>query len=168
MTTLLRFVAVLVGLTLIAGCGNQPKAQKQDDDHGHEHSHERGQFKLADAGKHHALLTAHRSKKGNELDISFETTDEKEPKPVALPLESFKAEAMTSDGQRHELTFEPAPATERPKEEKAGTHSKFTASAPWMKNTDKIEVVARIRIDGKDVTIRWRDFDPMKFGHDAD
>ena len=94
MTTLLRFAAVLLGMTLFAGCGQQPKAQPQDDDHGHGHSHESGQFKITDAGKHHALLTAHRSKKGNELDISFETIDEKDPKPVALPLESFKAEAI--------------------------------------------------------------------------
>jgi hypothetical protein len=167
MKTIQSLAAALVGLALFAGCGHKHKAQDHDDDD-HGHVHERGQLKIADAGKYHACLTAHRSKQGNELDISFETQDEKDPQPVALALESFKAEAMTADGQRHELEFAPAPADERPKGEKPGTCSKFSAKAPWMKNTDKLEVVAKIKIEGKDVTLRWRDFDPMKYGHDAD
>ena len=88
--------------------------------------------------------------------------------PVAVPLASIKAEASTPDGQRHELTFEPAPADERPETEKPGTSSKFTAKAPWLKTTDKIDLVAKVQLDGKDVTIRFKNFDPMKYGHDAD
>jgi hypothetical protein len=159
---------VLIALALLAGCGKKEKHDDQKHGGAHFHAHERGEFMIADAGKHHATLTAHRSTKGNELDLAFETQDEDRPTPVAVPLASIKAEASTPDGQRHELTFEPAPKDERPETEAAGTCSKFTAKAPWFKNTDKIDLVAKVQLDGKDVTIRFKNFDPMKYGHDAD
>src|SRR5437899_1979380 len=60
----------------------------------HGHSHVRGKMLIEDVGKHHALLTAHlSSKEGNELDIFFETADEKNPQPVAIPAEPLKGHA---------------------------------------------------------------------------
>src|SRR5262249_50399551 len=86
-----------------------------------EHTHERGKMLIADAGNYHALLTAHLSlKDGNELDIFFETAEEKNPTPVAIPLESFTAYAQTGEGDLKELEFECAPARERPEGEKSG------------------------------------------------
>jgi hypothetical protein len=137
-------------------------------DNVHGHSHERGKMLLADAGtKHHALLTAHLSSKdGNELDIFFETADEKNPQPVALPMESFTAQARReADEEVHELKFECAPPDERPKGEKPGTCSHFVAKAPWMKPGDNLYVVAKVRVDGDDVTVRWKDFNPKKYAH---
>ena len=32
----------------------------------------------------------------------------------------------------------------------------------------QIDVAAKIKIDGKDVNVRWKGFDPTKYGHDAD
>lgn len=45
---------------------------------------------IADAGPYHALLTAHLSKDGYELDIFFETPSEKNPQPKAIPIESSR------------------------------------------------------------------------------
>jgi hypothetical protein len=133
------------------------------------HTHERGKMLIADAGPHHALLTAHLSQKdGNELDILFETPDTKDPKPVALPVESVTAQATVGGGEPQVLRFEPAPENERPKDEKAGTCSHFVAKAPWMKPTDILYVVANVTIDGKPVTIRWSDFNPKKYAHHED
>src|SRR5262249_2202765 len=147
------------------GKGDQQGKDDKKDGKDHGHSHERGKMLLADAGKHHALLTAHLSKKdGNELDVFFET-DEKEPKPVALPVESFTAQARTARDELHELKFEPAPPEERPRGEKPGTCSHFVAKAPWMKADDVLYVAAKAQIDGADVTVRWKDFNPKKFAH---
>jgi hypothetical protein len=126
-------------------------------------------MRVADAGPHHALLTAHLSKKGeHELDVLFETADEKAPKLVALPLESFTAQATAGGGDPHELKFEPAPADERPKDEKPGTCSHFVAKAPWLKPDDTLLVVAKVSIEGKTVTVRWKDFDVKKYSHQGD
>lgn len=133
-------------------------------DHGH--SHERGKMKLADAGPHHALLTAHLSSKdGNELDVFFETADDKNPKPVAIADAPFAAQAQVNGGEFKELKFEPAPADERPKDEKPGTASHFVAKAPWMKPTDTLYVVAKPKVEGREVMVEWKDFNPKKFAH---
>lgn len=121
---------------------------------------------IADAGKYHALLTAHLSPKGNELDIFFETTSSKNPKPVALPLPSFTAYAQRAgEDQRHELKFECAPAEERPKDEKPGTCSHFVAKAEWMKPTDDLAVVFHLELDGKRYRVIWENFIPKKYAH---
>jgi hypothetical protein len=88
---------------------------------------------LADVGrKYHALLTAHLSSKdGNELDMFFETQDDKNPIPVAIPVESFKAQVRVGgQDQAKEVKFEPAPKEERPKGEREGTCSHFIAKVP--------------------------------------
>lgn len=172
MTTIRTSAAGLVVLALLAGCqgnrgttGTKPAAHAHDDDH----PHERGKMLIADVGKYHALLTAHLSQKdGHELDVFFETTDEKDPKPVAMPLERFTAQATTGGGDPHELSFEPAPAAERPKDEKPGACSHFVAKAPWLKPGEKYYVVAKLTLDGQSVTARWKEFDPKKYAHHED
>jgi hypothetical protein len=161
---------LLAGLIAGAACYQQSKAPApgagQERDHGH--AHERGKMLIADAGKYHALLTAHlSSKEGNELDIFFETTSVKNPKPVALPIESFTAWATTGEGESRELKFEAAPQEER-KDDPPGKCSHFVAKAPWMKPNDNLLVVAKVPIDGKDVRIRWTDFNPQKYAHHED
>ena len=79
-----------LGLLLWAGCSKNnttknlpekgtPKGGKGE--LAHDHSHKRGKMLLTDAGKYHALLTAHLSPQGNELDIFFESTDDTPPQP---------------------------------------------------------------------------------------
>lgn len=128
------------------------------------HSHERGKMLIADAGSMHALLTAHLSKDGNELDIFFETPVSKDPQAVAIAIESFEAQATSGDGDPQTLTFTPAPADERPADEKVGC-SHFVAKAGWMKPGDSLLVVAKFMLDGQEVVARWKDFVPQKYAH---
>ena len=137
----------------------------KDGEKAHTHSHDRGTMLIADVGKYHALLTAHLSKDGNELEIFFETPVDKDPQSVALSLASFEAQATSGDGDSQTLTFEPAPADERPKDEPEGKCSHFSAKAAWMKPEDKLVVVARFTIDGEELTARWNDFSPKKYAH---
>src|SRR5579883_3266679 len=131
----------IVSVSWLSGCGkadnhpnsaDTPQASNASQGNGtqqtvagggdHGHSHERGKMLLADVGrKYHALLTAHLSaKNGNELDIFFETQDDKNPTPAAIPVESFTARIrVAGEDQSKEIKFEPAPAEERPKGEKA-------------------------------------------------
>jgi hypothetical protein len=165
---------VALGLVVWAGdhqAGGAPAGGKKEKAKGKEgHSHERGKMLIADAGKKYpALLTAHLSKKdGNELDIFFETADDKKPTPVAFPLKSFKAQVKPAEGPPKEVVFECAPANERPKGEKPGTCSHFVAKVPWMKATDSLYVVVRLKLDGEDLSIRWRNFNPKKYAHHED
>lgn len=183
-------VCLAGGLLFVAGCGGEgstpatpPKSTSpakddhadhkdgdhkhgdQPDDKAHAHSHERGKMLIADAGDYHLLLTAHLAKAGNELDIFIETPVSKDPQPVALSLESFEAQATAGDGESQTLTFEPAPADERPAGEKPGTCSHFVAKAPWMKPEDDLLVVAKFTVDGKELVARWKDFNPKKYAH---
>lgn len=171
-------LVLILGLLAWTGCsgkdGGTPQGsgdQSKKDTQASGHSHERGKMLIADAGaKYHALLTAHLSARdGNELDVFFETPDPKAPRPAAVSLESFPAQARTGEeGELKELQFECAPVGERPRGEKAGTCSHFVAKAPWMKPADKLYVVARVRLDGEELTIRWKDFNPKKYAHHED
>src|SRR5262249_14357241 len=126
---------------------------------------ERGKMLLTDAGEHHAALTAHLSPQGNELDIFFETADDN-PTPVALPFTKLTAFARNiGEGEPRELTFEPAPADERPKGEKPGTCSHFVAKAPWMKPDDSLTVVLNLELDGRRTRVTWNKFVPKKYAH---
>jgi len=129
------------------------------------HSHERGKMLIADAGPCHALLTAHLAEAGNELDIFLETPVDKDPQPIAIADMPFEAQATTGDGDSQTLTFEPAPAAERPAGEKAGACSHFVAKAAWLKPDDELLVVARFTIDGQEVVARWKKFVPKTFAH---
>jgi hypothetical protein len=132
-------------------------------DHGH--SHEKDKMLIADAGDYHFLLTAHLAKAGNELDVFIETPVSQDPQPVALPLKSFTAQATVGDGEAQTLTFEPAPPEERPTGEGDEKCSHFVAKAGWMKPEDTLYVVARITVDGKELTARWENFLPGKYAH---
>ena len=131
------------------------------------HSHERGKMLLADVGrKYHALLTAHLSPKGNELDIFFETADDQNPIPVAIPVEPFTAQAKVSgEEQPKELKFEPAPKAERPMGEKPGTCSHFVAKAPWMRPDNTLNIVVFLTLEGERYRVTWEQFNPKKYAH---
>ena len=178
------FVVCLTGgLLFAAGCGGESSipakstttpakddhADHKDGDHkdekAHGHSHERGKMLIADAGPYHALLTAHLAAAGNEIDIFFETPVDTNPQPAAIAIESFEAQATAGEGDSQTLTFEPAPAEERPDGEKAGTCSHFVAKAPWMKPDDDLLVVAKFTVDGQEIVARWKNFNPKKYAH---
>jgi hypothetical protein len=126
---------------------------------------------LADVGrKYHASLTAHLSSKdGNELDVFFETPDDKNPAPAAIPIESFTAQVRnTGEDQAREVKFQPAPTEERPKGEKAGTCSHFIAKVPWMKAGDTLSIVAFLMLEGERYRVSWENFHPKKYAHHED
>lgn len=148
--------------------GSHVATSNKQDDSAHGHSHTRGKMMIADAGPYHVLLTAHLAGSGNELDVFFETPDPKNPKPVAIPVESFEAQATSGEGESQTLVFEPAPAKERPAGEKVGAYSHFVAKAPWMKPEDNLLVVAKFKVDGKEYDARWKEFVPKTFAHQAE
>jgi hypothetical protein len=160
---------VLVLIVFIFGCKPESKPtvfESKHDEHEPGHSHNRNKMMLKDFGPHHAGLTAHLSRKeGNELDIVFETTDEKAPKPVPLPLAKLTAKATrTGDDKEYTLEFEPAEKKER-EDDPDGKCSRFTAKAPWMKHEDMLTVVLTLTLDGKVQKVLWTDFNPKKFAH---
>lgn len=169
----MRF-ATLAAAAFLAGCSGQsaappPVVTARGSSHD-DHVHERGKMMLTDAGQYHAALTAHlSSKEGNELDVFFETTDPKDPKPVALAVKSFAATAKRAgDGKEFELKFEPAPADERPKDEPEGLCSHFVAKAPGVGPDDVLTVTAELTIRGKLQTVTWKEFVPRKYAHHAE
>ncbi len=165
---LVRALALGTCLLVACGCGGgssapRPEGAKVKGEE--EHAHERGKLLIADAGKYHALLTARLSPKGHELDVFFETTD-REPEPVAVPLESFTAYAYAQgEDKPRELLFECTPAARRPKQEKPGTCSHFVAKAPWLKPTDTLEVIAPLKLDGQSYRVAWKGFSLKKYAH---
>ena len=163
-----RPTLVLFALIVSSLCGcptpKQPPATFQSESHGH--SHDREHLKLVDVAgtDYHAGLTSHlSSKEGNELDVLFETVDTP-PKPVPLPLASFRATAKTADGKEYALEFTPAPKDER-KDDPDGKCSHFSAKAGWMKPEDTLVVTATVHIDGKERTVTWKGFNPKKYAH---
>ena len=173
------FPFCLLVVLVMAGCkeqtptsktGGQPNVVLLAKTDGQEHAHERDNMLIVDAGKHHALLTAHLSPKGNELDIFIETASDANPAPVAIPMTSFKAFVRRMGEDRPtELTFDPAPADERPAGEMAGTCSHFVAKTPWMKADDILELtVPQLKMDDGVYRVVWKDFQPQKFAHHTD
>jgi hypothetical protein len=130
------------------------------------HAHDRDHRKTLHLGKYHADLTAHISAKdGNELDIFVETVDA-EPKPVALTAVKILGKATREgDDKEYDLTFEPAPASERPKDEKPGTCSHYVAKAPFMKPDDTLTVTISVELDGRVRKCSWKNFEVKKFTH---
>lgn len=169
----MRLVLLPAVALLALGCGSAPvpptPAPPVDPPESADHSHERGTMLLADAGPHHALLTAHLSKDGHELDIFFETTG-KSPKPVALPLTSLTAtvQVRAGAGEVKEIRFEPAPANERPKDEAADHYSHYVAKVPWLNPDAEHRVIVKAVIGGKEREVRWNEFVPRKYAHHTD
>ena len=166
-------LSIMTALILSSGC-SRPVAEFSSDkksppqEHGNAddgHSHERGKMMIQDAGKYHALLTAHLAPAGNELDIFFETSGAR-PQPVAIPYESFMAQVKRAGEEAvREVKFECAPAAERPAGEAKGSCSHFVAKVAWMQPTDSLTVVIRLTLDGGTHRIAWERFDPKKFAH---
>lgn len=127
----------------------------------HDHNHSRGKMLEAFDGKVAALLTSHLSSKtGNELDVFVEEAGA----PRALAVTKLTA-AVTGAAEPHTLTFECAPADERPAGEKEGTCSHFVAKAPWMTTSDRLRVEAALPLGDREQRFVWRDFDPKRFAH---
>ena len=171
----MRAFFLLAGLTALAGCTDtapppvtattQKLAQEHSHDDGHDHS--RDKMMISHLGKYHANLTAHLSAKdGNELDVLVETIDDA-PTPVALPALTLTGTARRG-GEEFPLTFEPAPADERPKGEAAGTCSHYVAKAAFLKPADTLTVVIEVEIDGRKRKCTWKNFEVAKFTHHAD
>ena len=165
--------ALLAGL--IVGCtGSTPAppapptttTAHSHNDHDDDDNHDKAGMMVAHVGKHHAYLTAHLSADhGNELDLYFETTG-KDAKPLAIPVEKFTGTARRAGEEKEfELVFEPAPAKERPRDEKPGTCSHFVAKAPWMRSDDKLTVTAEVEVDGRRRKAAWKGFEPKKYTH---
>jgi hypothetical protein len=163
-------LALLLALLLALGCGQStaptnpaPAPSHEDDD-----NHHRDGMMIEHAGPYHAALTSHLSAKdGNELDLFFETL--RDAKPVALAVESIAAKAKRAgDDKEYDLTFLPAPAKERPKDEEAGKCSHFVAKAPFLKPTDTLTVTLKVVIRDKERTVTWEEFDVKKFHHRHD
>lgn len=172
----MRHKAPLLALALAAGCSDRPPgpppvvtARGSSHADGPGHTHERAKMLLADAGPYHAALTAHLSARdGNELDVFFETA-EKDPRPVAVPFDSFSATATrAADGKAFDLMFGPAPEDERPKDEEPGMCSHFVAEAAWLAPDDELTVTTAVEINNRKVTITWVKFNPKKYAHHED
>ena len=170
----MRTFFLLTALTTLAGCSTgpvppTPATQKLAQEHAHDdgHDHARDKMMIGHLGKYHAGLTAHLSAKdGNELDVFIETIAD-EPTPVALPTVTITGTARRG-AEEFALTFEPAPADERPKGEAAGTCSHFVAKAAFLKPTDTLTVVIEVEIDGRKRKCTWKNFDVTKFTHAAE
>jgi hypothetical protein len=119
-----------------------------------------------DIGPYHIGLTAHLSKKeGNELDIVFETTDDK---PLPLPLAKLTAKATRAgEDKTYTLEFEPAEKEER-KDDPDGKCSRFTAKTPWINRNDALTLTVTVPLDGQEKKAVWTDFNPKKYAHHDD
>jgi hypothetical protein len=162
-------------IATVVGCGqkhvddtSRPKPGSESQSPS-SHSHEKGKMQVADAGRYHALLTAHLSKDGHELDLFFETAGQT-PEPVALPFASLKAsiQVRAGEGELREIEFVPVSVAEQPAGQPAGQYSHFVAKVPWMNPDVPHRVIIRAAIDGKDEEIRWNNFLPRKFAHHSD
>lgn len=170
-----RLISVAL-LVTAAGCGGPPSppaplasTQAGPTTSSDAHAHEKGKMLIADLGPYHALLTAHLSKGGHELDVFVESA-EANPKPVALPVDVLKAtvQLRRTDGGVREIEFTPAPADERPAGEAAGTCSHFVAKVPWLEPDTEHRVIAEVEVGGKKLTARWNSFVPRKHAHHED
>jgi hypothetical protein len=154
---------------LVVGCKPESKPtvfENKHDDHEHGHNHSHNKTKFEDLGPIHVGLTAHLSKEeGNELDLVFETRDEK---PFPVPHTKLVAKAtQTGDDKKYTLEFEPAEKKER-KDDPDGKCSRFTAKAPWMRGEDMLTVTLTITLDGQEKKVPWVDFNPREFAHHID
>lgn len=140
--------------TVTAGGGNA---------HGHthnaaDHNHPRGKMLMASDGSTSALLTAHLSPEGNELDIFFE----REGAPYALDAKAVDVQIESATGPRT-IRFDCAPQDERPKNEKTDTCSHYVAKVPGMSRTEPIKVTTSV--GAASGAFVWRDFVPVTYAH---
>lgn len=156
-------MVLVLGTLLALGCSS-PKAAPRAANHTHDpsdHNHDRGHMMLATDGRIDGLLTSHlSSKSGNELDIFVEYGG----RPRALPTTRVTGHAITERG-KVPLTFECAPAEERPKDEAAGTCSHFVALAHWMEADAALRVEGELTAADGPTTLVWRSFVPRRYAH---
>jgi hypothetical protein len=174
----MRYLILLtiLSFTTVAGCSSRdpetkPVASPSTAKHDHKHDADAADDdddehapNVAHAGPYHAKLTFHLSAKdGNEMDLHFETVGKK---PYALTFDKLTAKAKREgDEKEYDVTFEPAPADERPKDEKPGTCSHYVAKAPFLKDTDTVTVTMKVVIRERERTVRWQNFEVKKYGH---
>jgi hypothetical protein len=173
----MRYLVLLLILSFatIAGCSSRDKepnpatlasAAKHDHPHDHDKDDDDDEHpeNVQHAGPYHAKLTFHLSaKEGNELDLHFETVGKK---PYALTFDKLTAKAKREgDDKEYDVTFEPAPADERPKDEKPGTCSHYVAKAPFLKETDTVTVTMKVVIRERERTVRWQNLEVKKYSH---
>lgn len=167
----------IVGAAVVLSSGCQSREPKQttqvfksqkDAHHDHDHSRSDAMLEdltLPDGTRCHAGLTAHLDTAGNELDIFFESL-ERDPKPIAIPKTAQITARVTRSGddQAHQLTFQPAPADERPNDP-PDRCSRFSAATPWMKPDDRLTVVVSIEDRGQLKRVTFVDFVPRQHSH---
>lgn len=164
-------IGVCAMLAACAACAAPHKttaASSAPPAHGHahnpgDHNHARGKMLMASDGTYNALLTAHLSAKdGNELDIFVEDKDG----PKALATTTLEAVARVGQAaEARTLSFECAPANERPANEAQGTCSHFVTKAPWLRVGETIRVDTALPIGASKVAMVWRDFEAKKYAH---
>lgn len=174
-TVLLYFLLGSMTVFVGTGCpsrdqGEKPRVFKSKKGQDHDHEHSRADAMLEDltlpeGTRCHAGLTAHLDAEGNELDVFFESA-EREPKPIAIPKTAQVTARVTRSGddQAYQLTFQPAPAGERPNDP-ADRCSRYSAPTPWLKPDDKLTVVVSVEYDGQLRRVTFADFVPSKHAH---
>jgi hypothetical protein len=164
-------LAVIMGVSMLAGCARPITGPSETTPSAHHHSHDptshnhdRGHMMIASNGVVDALLTSHLSSKdGNELDVFVE----KDGAPLALGATQIEAKAKVVGRNVEDslLRFSCAPADERPAGEPVGTCSHFVARAAWMTPEDRLEVATALPLRAGDVVYTWRSFDPRRYAH---
>lgn len=166
MSIRLSVVGALVG-AFVAGCSGAAPAKTTTTagavhPHTHnpgDHNHAKGKMLMSSDGMYDALLTAHLSAKdGNELDIFIEDKDG----PYALSVTTLTA-SVRENGRA--VTFECAPANERPAGEPQDRCSHFVAKTPWLRVGEKLHVESALPIAGHPMTAIWRDFEARTYAH---
>lgn len=127
-----------------------------------DHNHAKGKMLMSSDGTYDALLTAHLSAKdGNELDIFIEDKDG----PFALTSSTLTASVRGAGAEERAVTFECAPANERPAGEPRERCSHFVAKTPWLRVGEKLHVESALPIVDHPVKMVWRDFEARTYAH---
>lgn len=66
------------------------------------------------------------------------------------------------------MTFDCAPANERPATEPQGTCSHYVAKAPWLRVGENLRVETMLPIGDRAVPMVWRDFEAKRYAHHED
>lgn len=166
------FICAFLFATGCAASAQRPAAiHSHDGAHAHTHAHDhaaptsgspRDAMFPTLAGDRLVMLTAHLSGAGHELDIFFEGRGDRSPSPIAD--RPIQATVYTRTGERT-VTFECAPAAERPAGEAQGTCSHFIAKTPWLAADETIKIAGTLA-DG--AGMRWQGFKAAKYAHHDD